>query len=399
MKSLLLALRSGHWPSLFGAWLHFEISFMVWLLVGALGVLIAEDFRLSPSEKGLLVAIPLLGGAILRILIGVCSDTFGTKRTGMALLIGECLALLWGWLGATSYLQILGVGLLLGVAGASFAVALPIASKAYPPGHQGLAMGIAASGNSGVVLIAYLAPRIGEVVGWHGVFGLMAIPVMITTIVFGLMVKGQDNTQVSQRGMRKLFREGLRNPNMAWLCLLYAVTFGGFVGLLSYLPIYFHDQYGVNSVTAGSLTAMCGLAGSAIRPLGGFLADRIGGLKILWGLFLLIVVFSIGIAQLPPIAIATGVVLGLITTMGFGNGVVFQVVGERFPQQIGLASGLIGAAGGIGGFLLPSFLGIMKEVTGTYGSGYLLFAACALVAWATVARASKRQGVTANSVG
>lgn len=399
MKPLFGALRSGHWPSLFGAWLHFEVSFMVWLLVGALGVLIAEDFKLSPSEKGLLVAIPLLGGAILRIVVGICTDKFGAKQTGMVLLLGECLALLWGWLGATSFVQVLGVGLLLGVAGASFAVSLPLASRAYPSGHQGLAMGVAASGNSGVVVVAFLAPRIGEVVGWHAVFGLMVIPVALTTLIFWLMVKGNGNSHVPREGLWAMMVEGIRNPAMSWLCLLYAVTFGGFVGLLSYLPIFFHDQYGLNPVTAGSLTAMCGLAGSVIRPLGGYVADRKGGLGILWALFLVIVVFSIIMAQLPSLVIATGVVMGMVTTMGFGNGVVFQVVAERFPAQIGMASGLVGAAGGVGGFMLPSFLGILKEVTGTYRPGFFLFAAVALFAWAIVMWACKRQGMTANSLG
>lgn len=399
MKPLLGALRSGHWPSLLGAWLHFEVSFMVWLLIGALSVLISEDFKLSPSQKGLLVGIPLLGGALLRIVVGISSDKFGAKQTGMALLIGECLTLFWGWLGATSYLQVLGVGLLLGIAGASFAVALPLASKAYPPGHQGLAMGVAASGNSGVVLVAFLAPRVGEVVGWHGVFGLMAIPVVLTTIVFGMMVKGNGSFPLSQEGLWTSMVEGIRNPAMSWLCLLYAVTFGGFVGLSSYLPIFFHDQYGLNPVLAGSLTAMCGLAGSVIRPLGGYMADRKGGLGILWGLFLMIVVFTIGIAQLPRLSIAAALVMGLVTTMGFGNGVVFQVVADRFPVQIGMASGLVGAAGGIGGFMLPALLGILKEVTGTYSSGFFLFAVLALCAWVTVICVCKRQGVSVGSLG
>ena len=137
MKTVIGALRSGHWPSLAGAWLHFEVSFMAWLLIGGLGLSIAAEFGLTATQKGLLVAVPLLGGALLRVIVGASSDRFGPKSIGLALLGCECLALVWGWLDASSYLQVLGVGLLLGAAGASFAVALPLASRAYPPAHQG----------------------------------------------------------------------------------------------------------------------------------------------------------------------------------------------------------------------------------------------------------------------
>src|SRR5690348_459859 len=160
-------LRSGHWPSLLAAWLHFETSFVAWLLIGALSGFIANEFGLTSTEIGLLVGIPLLGGAMLRIPVGLASDRVGIKRTGLVLLFAEGAALLWAWLSASDYVQLLTVGLLLGSAGASFAVALPLASRAYPPSHQGLTMGVAASGNSGTFLAAYFAPRLAEHVGWH----------------------------------------------------------------------------------------------------------------------------------------------------------------------------------------------------------------------------------------
>lgn len=392
MRTVIGALRSGHWPSLAGAWLHFEVSFMAWLLIGALGLSIATEFGLTATQKGLLVAVPLLGGALLRVIVGASSDRFGPKSIGLALLGCECLALVWGWLDASSYLQVLGVGLLLGAAGASFVVALPLASRAYPPAHQGLAMGIAASGNSGSVLAMFFAPRLGQMVGWHGVFGLMVLPVALTALLFNWLVRDDIGVIRQERSSWwwATTAGALRQPSMYWLCFVYAVTFGGFVGLSSFLPIFFHDQYGVGVVTAGSLTAACGLAGSLIRPLGGYVADRLGGLRVLRAVFLGMAALTVVIGQLPELAWAASLMVMAVAVMGFGNGVVFQVVSDRFPKQIGMASGLIGAAGGFGGFLLPSWLGLLKDVTGTYQSGFLLFAMLALVALLSVVLTIRR---------
>ncbi len=390
MAPLMQALRAGHWPSLFGAWLHFEVSFVVWLLVGALGVLIAQEFGLNASEKGLLVAVPLLGGALLRIGIGLCTDRFGAKRTGMGLLIGQALAVLWGWLGATTYMQVLGVGLLLGVAGASFAVALPLASRAYPPAHQGFAMGVAASGNSGVVLAAFFAPRLGEVIGWHGVFGVMLIPLSLTALAFAMVVRADLGAAGSEERWSTLMGRGLRQPSMYWLCFLYAVTFGGFVGLSSFLPIYLHDQYGLTPVTAGTITALCGLAGSVIRPVGGYVADRCGGLRVSRYLFPALCLLGVLVSQLPALYLAVPLLVISLGTMGFGNGVVFQIVSDHFPKQIGVASGIIGAAGGLGGFVLPSALGVLKDASGSYGAGFLLFSTLAATAWISIELARRR---------
>ena len=394
--AILNTLRSGHWPSLAGAWLHFEVSFMTWLLIGSLGVSISEEFGLSPTQKGLLVACPLLSGALLRIFVGLSSDRFGAKVTGLYLLAGETGALMWGWLGGGSFAQLLGVGLLLGVAGASFAVALPIASRAYPPAYQGLAMGIAASANSGTVLAMFLAPRVADAVGWHGVFGVTLGPVLMTAVVFAIMVR--DDAQGGLRQPVNIWtqwwldlRDGLTRPSMQWLCLLYAITFGGFVGVCSFLPIFLHDQYGFDRVTAGSLTAVGGLLGSFIRPLGGYVADRLGGIRVLPVVFAAIAAAVGGVGWLPEPSTSVLLLLTGLAAMGFGNGVVFQVVSDRFPKQMGLASGVIGAAGGIGGFFLPVGLGGLKDVTGTYATGLWCFALLAMGAWGSVVCVQRRR--------
>ena len=390
--ALLNTLRSGHWPSLAGAWLHFEVSFMTWLLIGSLGVPISEEFGLSATQKGLLVACPLLSGALLRICVGLSSDRLGAKLTGLYLLVVEMGALAWGWLGGGNFFQLLGIGLLLGVAGASFAVALPIASRAYPPAYQGLAMGIAASANSGTVLAMFLAPRLANSVGWHGVFGATLVPVLVTAILFAFMVQGDEQVgRLRPRGhWWHELREGLARPSMHWLCLLYAVTFGGFVGICSFLPIFLHDQYGFDRVTAGSITALGGLLGSFIRPLGGYTADRLGGIRVLPYVFGAIAATVAGVGWLPEAAWGVMLLMAGLAAMGFGNGVVFQVASDRFSKQMGLASGVIGAAGGLGGFLLPLCLGGLKDLTGTYATGLWCFVAAAGCALMTVVLAQRR---------
>ncbi len=368
-----LALRSGHWPSLLGAWLHFEVSFVVWLLVGALSIPISEEFGLSAFQKGLLVGIPLLGGSILRVVVGPLSDWVGAKTVGLAILILEEIALLLGWQWGTSFGEILLVGLLLGIAGASFAVALPVASQAYPAAHQGLAMGVAAVGNSGVLLASLFAPRLAVQYGWHQVFALMLLPVLGTACVFFWFVQPtcwHSPKKDERHTYREFFSEGLQQKSMYWFCGLYAVTFGGFVGLSSYLPVFFHDQFALDMVEAGSLTALAALAGSMARPFGGWLADRFGGIALLPGLLLIVMILCFVTGQFITLTGALVLVLGIMMCLGFGNGVVFQVVSSRFQGMMGTASGFIGAAGGLGGFFLPTGFGWLKEVTGAFVSGF-----------------------------
>lgn len=386
MRPMMRALRSGNWPSLLGSWLHFEVSFMVWLLIGALGVPIGDEFSLSATQKGLLVGVPLLGGALLRVPVGLGSDWVGPKPIGILLLVCELAALLWGWRGAASYVDVLGIGFVLGFAGASFAVALPLASRAYPPAHQGMAMGVTASGNSGTVLSALVAPRLAELVGWRGVFGVMMGPVALTVLLFAALVRGDVGTVPGRdrHAPWDSLTDALTRRSIYWLGFLYSVTFGGFAGLCSFLPIFFHDQYGLDLVAAGTITAVCGLAGSLARPFGGYMADQKGGRPVLLLTFLAIAGLSGAAGLLPSLGVAVTLLVTAVAAMGFGNGAVFQVVSDRFVTRMGVASGLIGAAGGFGGFLLPSWLGVLRDATGTYMSGFFFFAASAIVALGSV---------------
>jgi NNP family nitrate/nitrite transporter-like MFS transporter len=370
--------RAGHWPTLLSAFLYFDASFMVWVLIGALGVFIAQDFGLSASQKGFLVALPLLAGALLRIPMGIAADRFGPKRTGAVGLLLTAVPLLLGWLGSASLSGVYGISVLLGIAGASFAVALPLASRWYPPRYQGLAMGIAGAGNSGTVIAALAAPRLAEHYGWHNVFGLALIPILCTLIVYLLLAKESPTQPAPQR--LAAYLAVLRERDAWWFNLFYMVTFGGFVGLASFLAIFFHDEYGLSRIAAGNVTALCVCAGSFVRPVGGHLADRLGGIRLLTLLFGVIGLFMFALSQLPILPLAALLLFLSMALLGMGNGAVFQLVPQRFQQQIGVATGLVGATGGLGGFLLPTLLGTLKDLRGSYSAGFLLFGLAALSA-------------------
>ena len=373
-------LKSGHTPTLFAAFLYFDLSFMVWVLLGPLAVQIAADLHLTPAQKGLMVATPVLAGALLRMVMGISVDHLKPKLTG---LIGQLIvitSLLAAWyFGIHSYTQVLVLGLALGVAGASFAVALPLASRWYPPEHQGKALGIAGAGNSGTVFAALLAPGLAAAYGWSNVFGIAAIPLVIVLVVYMLMAK--DSPECPPAKSLTEYLKILRDKDAWWFMFFYSVTFGGFVGLASSLTIYFNDQYGLSPVIAGYLTAACVFAGSLMRPIGGLVADRIGGIKTLSYMYVLAAAFialvSFGMRE---VWMALALFVCAMLALGMGNGAVFQLVPQRFRKEIGVMTGLVGMAGGIGGFYLASSLGYSKQLTGSYQVGLIIFAALALVA-------------------
>jgi len=380
---LLSSLRSGHWPSLIGAWLHLTVSFMVWLLIGAMAIPLAQELRLSESELAWLLALPLLGGAGLRMVAGWSADWLGARPTAIAILLIELITLCWGWLGVAGYREALLFALCLGTAGASFAVALPLAGRAYPPAARGFVLGLAASGNAGTVFILFLAPRWAAVMDWHSICGVMAVVVGATLILFGFLVPREAPVHSRRQAWWHNAGRLVRRRAAYWLCFLYAITFGGFVGFCSLLPLLLHDVYRFDAVTAGALAALCGLAGSVARPVGGYVADRQGGLKMLH--YALPIVAGTVVAVVgPSLPMALAMIVLTTGALGFGNGVVFQLVADWFPEDIGLASGVVGAAGGFGGFLLSVAAGTLKGLTGSYEAGLWLFAGFVMCAWATV---------------
>jgi MFS transporter, NNP family, nitrate/nitrite transporter len=386
--------QAGHPPTLLAAFLYFDLSFMVWVVLGPLGVQIAKDLDLNAAQKGLMVATPVLAGALLRLVMGMMVDHLKPKTAGAIGQVIVIVALTLAWyFGIHTYAQVLTLGIFLGVAGASFAVALPLASRWYPPEHQGTALGIAGAGNSGTVLAALFAPSLAVAFGWNNVIGLCVIPLVIVFVFYLLVAK--DSPECPPAKSFGEYLKVLRDKDAWWFMFFYSVTFGGFVGLASSLTIYFNSQYGLSPVVAGYFTAACVFMGSMMRPLGGWLADRIGGIKSLSFMYVLAASFLVLVSfGLPAAWMALIAFMFAMWALGMGNGAVFQLVPQRFRKEIGVMTGMVGMAGGIGGFYLASSLGYSKQITGSYQLGFLIFAALAMLALVGLTKVKTRWRTT-----
>lgn len=382
-------LKAGHLPTLVAAFLYFDLSFMVWVLLGPLGVAIGDELHLSPEQKGFMVAVPVLAGALLRVVLGLLVDRFRARRVAIGAQIVVIAGLVGAWgLDIHSLSGVLALGIVLGLAGASFAVALPLASSWYPPEHQGTALGIAGAGNSGTVLAALFAPALAVALGWQNVIGLAALPMLVVLVAFVALAK--DSPTAPRPKPLSAYAHLLRQPDAWWFMFFYSVTFGGFVGLTASLTIYFHTQYGLSAIAAGYCTAGVVFVGSMVRPLGGLVADRVGGVRALSALY--------AVAACAFAAIGTGLatiwlalpvfVVGMLA-LGMGNGSVFQLVPQRFRDEIGIMTGLVGMAGGVGGFYLASSLGVAKQFTGSYSAGFMVFAGLAAIALVAITAAGR----------
>lgn len=370
--------RGGHLPTLIGAFLCFFVCSMCWLLLGGLGSSIAAELQLSPVQKGFLTAVPLLGGGLLRLPFGWLTDAMGAKKTGLLVLVLTAIPVLLGWRWADSFASLVIIGFLLGIAGAAFVVALPMASRWYPSRFQGFAMGLAGLGLSGTLVATFFGPRLAEKFGWQQVFGLALIPLAVVAVLFLVFTK--DAPVALKKQSLGDFLALLQERDMILFSLFYGVTFGGFVGFASFLAILLGDQYGITKVRAGELAALGVLAGSLVRPIGGLLADKFGGIRMLNVLFGLVALLTMGVAQLPSLPVAVGLFGLAMACLGFGNGSVFQLLPHRYGNRVGVATGILGAAGSFGGFVLPTLLGWLKQSTGSYASGLALLSALAVVA-------------------
>ncbi|MCD6212926.1 MAG: NarK/NasA family nitrate transporter [Sulfurovum sp.] len=393
----------GHTPTLFMAFLYFDMSFMVWTMLGPLSTEIAEALALAghimtAGEKATLLSLPILSGAILRIVLGFGVDKFGAKKTALVSQLIVIVALLSAYImGDTiTYNQLLIVALGLGFAGASFAVALPQAGQWYPPKSQGIVMGIAGAGNIGVVIDFIFAPKIAELWGWEVVFLVGAIMAIVTFIAYAFIAQDAPASVYKARPKKlKDYGKLLKDKDTWWFSLFYAISFGGFVGFAGYMKVYLMNTYSVDmevfgidvldesnvKVIAGYFGALCIFAGAVLRPFGGSIADKIGGVKALYFFYgmVFVLVALTALVEL-PFFIAILVLFLIMANLGMANGSVFQLVPQRFGKDIGIMTGLVGCAGGLGGTALIKTLGWSKGAFDGYAAGFMIFAAVVVVA-------------------
>lgn len=368
--------QAGHWPTLLAAFLYFDFCFAIWVLNGAMAPFISEAYGLSPAQKGFMISVPILAGALMRFPLGVLAQYIGRKNAAMVEMALIVAALTFGFFLVGSYDDVLAMGVLLGIAGASFGVALSLGSGWYPPKYKGLAMGIAGAGNSGTVLAVLLAPPLAQAYGWQTVYGLAACTMLLPMAVMWVMAKEPPDRehQTLREHVACLFEKD------GWaFSLIYVVTFGGFIGLASFLPTYFHDQFGVTKIEAGQLTMLATLMGSAVRVLGGWISDRVGGIATLSGVLVAVAITLLlcGLAG-GSLALTTLLFMLCFAALGAGNGALFQLVPLRWPLATAVAGSMIGEVGALGGGFLPNAMGLSKQYTGSYFGGFLAFAVLAV---------------------
>jgi len=385
------------------AFLCFDMSLMVWTMLGPLSTEIAEALALgghiiTAGEKATLLSLPILSGALLRILLGFGVDKLGAKMTALLSQSVVIAALLTAFLQGDSitYNTLLIVALGLGFAGASFAVALPQAGQWYPPKLQGVVLGIAGAGNIGVVIDFLFAPKIAEVWGWESVFGVGAAMAILVLIAYAFLAKNAPESVYKARPKKlKDYTKLLRDKDTWWFNLFYAVSFGGFVGFAGYMKVYLMNTYQADmsafgadllneenvKVVAGYFGALCIFAGAVLRPIGGAIADKLGGVRSLYIFFGIVTLLAILNASMTlPFGVAIFVLFLIMANLGMANGAVFQLVPQRFGKDIGIMTGIIGAAGGLGGTALIKTLGWSKGAFDGYSAGFMIFAAVVILA-------------------
>ncbi len=374
MANFKTFMKSGHPPTLFAAFLYFDFSFAVWVLNGVMGPFISEQFHLTQGQIGLMVSVPTLAGAFMRFPLGVLSQYIGRKKAAIVEMSAIVIALLYGFFFVKTFHDVLAMGVLLGIAGASFGVALSLGAGWFPKQYKGLAMGIAGAGNSGTALAALLAPRLAMHYGWQNVYGFAAAMMLLP--LFVMVVFAKEPPDIEHQSVREHLKCLWEKDGWAFN-LVYIITFGGFIGLSTFLPSFFVKQFHVSKIEAGSLTVLAAITGSATRVVGGWFADRIGGITTLAVVFLIAIATLFGLVGTPSLVTTTILFMLCFAALGAGNGALFQLVPLRWPITTAVAGSMIGEIGALGGGLLPNLLGQSKQHTGSYAMGFMAYAAVA----------------------
>jgi MFS transporter, NNP family, nitrate/nitrite transporter len=374
---------SGNGRQLTLALVAFTVTFYGWALLGPLGPDIQDDLGLSDVQLSIAVAVPVLLGSLMRIPMGVLTERFGGRRVFAWLLAYSIVPLVLLGFVHDSLGAIIVLGFLLGFAGASFAVGVPFVNRWYPPERQGAALGIYGAGMGGTVLAGLTAPRISDAISISAAFFFAAGLVAVVLVLWVALARDAPAapSHASMRDPIAVLGTGIR----AWaLVLFYFLAFGGFVAMYLYLPKLLTGVHDLSKTDAGARAAGFALLAVVGRPLGGIVSDRIGAERVLRVCFAAALVLALGLAagyeSIVPLTICC---LALALALGLGTGAVFKLVPVWYPENVGAVTGIVGAAGGLGGFFPPLVMGVVKSATGGYAVGFILMAlvaaACLLV--------------------
>lgn len=370
-------LKAGHAPTLGAAFFYFAFSCCIWVMNGAMAPFISETYQLSPTQKGIMLSVPIFAGAFMRFPLGVLAQYIGRKNATLVEMGLIMVALLFGYFMVNSYSSLLAMGVLLGIAGASFGVALSLGSGSFPARYKGLAMGLVGAGNVGTAVSVLVAPALAQRYGWQSVYGIAAVAMLLPLIAMILFAKEPDDVD-SHATLREHVACLFEKDGWAF-SLIYAVTFGAFIGLATFLPTYYYDQFGVSKVQAGQLSMLAAFMGAALRVFGGWISDRWGGVNTLTVVLVTIAVTLVlcGLAGGSLVG-TTLLVMLCFAALGAGNGALFQLVPLRWPMATAVAGSMIGEIGALGGGLVPNAMGLSKQYAGTYMWGFFFFAGLSL---------------------
>src|SRR5215831_16016557 len=372
----------------------FALCFSVFGSVSAMMPVLRKQFHLAPVQVSIAMAIPVLLGSLGRIPLGMLTDRLGGRRVfTWTMIVSVIAAAVMGTV--EGYRQLLVFGFFTGIALASFSIGVAFVSGWYPPAKQGYALGVYGAGNIGQSLAAFGAPLLFTLVGLRNTFWIFGGVLGLWAVVFFLLAKDAPRT-VQPKSLMQMIRP--LSDRMSWLLsLFYFLTFGGFVAMSIYLPMFLTDLFKLTPQDAGLRTAGFVLLATAMRPVGGWLSDRVGGLAILTWVFPFVTAMALLMTLQTMVPFTIGA-LGMAAAIGLGNGAVFKLVPQYFPQSVGAVTGLVGAMGGLGGFFPPLALGIIKQQTGSFVGGFVLLAVfaiiCLLVARLTARGRFQKQSFT-----
>lgn len=376
------------WRVLGASTFAFTICFAVWMMFAVIGIPIRKELELGGTAMGLLIATPVLSGALLRLPVGLWTDRLG-GRVVMLVLLVACAIPVWLVTYATQFWQFLLIGFILGAVGATFACGSPYVARFFPAAQRGLAMGIFGSGTVGAALNLFVAPWLVAQFGWRIVPQVYAIGLLVTAVIFWLFSAPDPGVQGERPGLLKQLSI-LRDPRVWKYCQFYSLTFGGFTALSLWMPEYFNGEYGVSIAMAAILAASFSLPGGALRAVGGGLSDKYGAHAmtwwVLWVAWIVLFILSYPKTQLVvhtvhgPASFHIAVHLWLFTpllfilgvALAFGMASTFKYLGDEFTENLGIVTGIVGLAGGLAGFLLPILWGVLLEYFGIRSSAFML---------------------------